>query len=42
MPNYYTHFVFVSCIESPNIENTLIKFFNKNNIKDIKIMHKTT
>ena len=40
--NYYTHFVFVDRIKSPIIDNTHIKTYPKNKMKDSKIMHKTT
>ena len=28
MTNYYTHFVFVTCIKSHNVDNTHIKIFH--------------
>ena len=37
LPNYYRHFVCVSRVKSPNVENTNIKIFPKNNIKNFKI-----
>ena len=29
LPYYYTDFAFISCIKSPNIDNTLIKIFQQ-------------
>ena len=42
LPNYYTHFVFTDLIKSPIIDNTDIKTFSKNNMKDFKMMYKMT
>ena len=42
LPNYYTHFVFVACIKSHNIDSTHIKIFPQNKTKNAKFIYKTT